>query len=27
MAAFIILKPIIVGVFSRSLAVTKDTIQ
>ena len=27
MAAFIILKPIIVGVFSRSLAVTKDAIQ
>jgi len=27
MAAFIILKPIIVGVFSRSLALTKDTIQ
>ena len=27
MAAFIILKPIIVGVFSRSLAVMKDTIQ
>jgi Kef-type K+ transport system membrane component KefB len=27
MAAFIILKPIIVGVFSRSLAITKDTIQ
>jgi len=27
MAAFIILKPIIVGVFARSLAVTKDTIQ
>jgi Kef-type K+ transport system membrane component KefB len=27
MAAFIILKPIIVGVFSSSLAITKDTIQ
>jgi Kef-type K+ transport system membrane component KefB len=27
MATFIILKPIIVGVFSRSLAVTKDTIR
>lgn len=27
MAAFILLKPIIVGVFSRSLAKTKDTIQ
>jgi len=27
MAAFIILKPIIVGVFARSLAITKDTIQ
>jgi hypothetical protein len=27
MAAFILLKPIIVGVFSRSLAMTKDTIQ
>jgi Kef-type K+ transport system membrane component KefB len=27
MAAFIILKPIIVGVFSRSLALAKDTIQ
>jgi len=27
MAAFIILKPIIVGVFSRSLAMTKDTIH
>ena len=27
MAAFIVLKPIIVGVFSRSLAMTKDSIQ
>jgi hypothetical protein len=27
MAAYILLKPIIVGVFSRSLAVTKDTIR
>lgn len=27
MAAFIILKPIIVGVFSRSLAITRDTIE
>lgn len=27
MAAFIILKPVIVGVFARSLALTKDTIQ
>jgi hypothetical protein len=27
MAAFILLKPIIVGVFSRTLAVTKDAIQ
>ncbi len=27
MAAYILLKPIIVGVFSRTLAVTKDTIQ
>jgi hypothetical protein len=27
MAAYIILKPIIVGVFSRSLVATKDSIQ